>query len=219
MHPFIEIGPWSIASYHLMVAVGILAAAIVRWRFPPEEPEISEKAASVFLPAVVGLVVGAKLPILMSYGFRGEFLVTGRSLLGALVGAYLAVRLAKKFRGLSWSGGGDAYVLPLCAGVFFGRIGCLLNGCCWGRGGFPAPALEIVFHFAAFFIFLRNRKRWRGNLFPLYLLSYCMFRFAMEFIRCEPRVLGILTVYHIIAVIGAATVSVDLWKRGAFVRN
>ena len=127
------------------------------------------------------------------------------------------MRLAKWLYGYRWVGGGDGYVLPITMGLAFGRTGCLLNGCCWGAGGVPVPAFEIAFHLAAFFTFFEFRRRrvLGGSWFPLYMLSYCVFRFAMEFIRTEPRIWLGLTVYHGIALTGACVSAAELahrWK-------
>jgi prolipoprotein diacylglyceryltransferase len=113
-------------------------------------------------------------------------------------------------------GGGDAYVMPVAIGLTFGRIGCLLKGCCWGAGGVPVPGFEIAFHLAAFFVFLQFRRRrvLVGSWFPIYLLAYCVFRFAMEFIRTEPRIWFGLTVYHGIALAGMGIFSAELAYRG-----
>jgi len=79
----------------------------------------------------------------------------------------------------------------------FGRIGCLMAGCCFGRS-LPAPiifngvyidriptqAIESLFNLAIFFtiIFVEKRRNdWDSLRF--YLLSYATFRFAIEFLR------------------------------------
>ena len=216
MYPEIRIGSIAVPTYPVMVMLGLVAAGVVKLAFPVPKLD-GGRSEFVLFPGVVGLFVGAKLPVLVSYGLRPEFLFTGRSLLGALVGAYLAVRLAKWLHGLHWVGGGDGYVLPITMGLAFGRTGCLLNGCCWGAGGVPVPAFEIAFHLVWFFVFLefRRRRLLVGSWFPLYLLAYCVFRFAMEFIRTEPRIWLGLTVYHGIALAGTCVLSAELayrWK-------
>ncbi len=214
MYPEINIFSATLSSYSVMVALGLLAAGIVKIVFPMPGVEPSHREF-VFFPACLGLFVGAKIPVLLSYGLRPEFVTHGKSMLGALLGAYLAVRLAKWRKGMHWVGGGDAYVLPISIGLAFGRVGCLLNGCCWGRNGLPVPAFEIAFHLAAFcvFVVLRRRRLLAGRWFPLYMLSYCVFRFAMEFLRTEPRVFLGLTVYHLLAMAGILVFSWELLSR------
>ena len=214
MAPELRLLGLNLPAYPVMIGLGMAVAVLVRWLLPtPNVPR--SRSAFVIFPAFIGLVVGAKLPVLISYGLRPEFIVTGKSVLGALIGAYLAVRLAKWRTGQSWKGGGDAFVLPLAAGLAVGRIGCLLNGCCWGANGFPAPLLEIAFHATAFAVFyvLRSRRIAEGAWFPVYLGAYCLFRFWVEFIRIEPPVAAGLTVYQWIAGVGVVVFSYEVWTR------
>ena len=214
MCPELSFFSLSVPAYPLMMVLGMIVAGLVRFLLPIQGVTRT-RAGFVVFPAFIGLIVGAKLPVLLSYGLRPEFAATGKSVLGALVGAYVAVRLAKWRTGQSWKGGGDAFVLPLAAGLAVGRVGCLLNGCCWGKGGFPAPLLEIAFHATAFGVFclLRSRRVAQGAWFPLYLGAYCLFRFLTEFIRVEPRVLAGLTVYQWIAGPAVVVFCYEVWSR------
>lgn len=213
MYPWLDAALQQNLAYALAVGLGLLAAAAVYYRFPIDTPD---KRGFLLFPAALGLLVGAKLPVILSYGWTTVPAYAGKSLLGGLLGAYVAVRLAKRIHGIPWVGGGDAYVLPVSIAVAFGRVGCLFNGCCWGRNGFPAPLLEIAFHLVMFGIVLRwrARNRYRGSWFPIYMLSYCLFRFCTEFIRAEPRVLAGLTVYHGLALLGTLLFAAELYYRG-----
>jgi len=199
-------------GYALMVALGLLAAGVVFRMFPIETPD---KQGFVLFPAVVGLLIGAKLPVIISYGWNDAIMNMGKSLLGGLMGAYIAVRLAKQLRGIPWVGGGDAYVLPISIAVALGRVGCLFNGCCMGKNGFPAPVLEIGFHLTMFglVLFWRQRRILAGSWFPLYMLSYCIFRFCVEFIRTEPHVFAGLTAYHWLSLLGIMLFTMELRYR------
>jgi prolipoprotein diacylglyceryltransferase len=92
-----------------------------------------------------------------------------------------------------------------------------LNGCCWGRNGFPAPLVEMVFHAGAFGLFaaMRRRNAMRGCWLQAYLLAYCVLRFGIEFVRNEPRVLVGLTVYHWLCLVGLVGFTGELWRRTA----
>ena len=84
----------------------------------------------------------------------------------------------------------------------FGRIGCFLSGCCYGRPSIsclavefpslgdhtarlPTQLFESVFNFALFFglLFLRRHRRFQGQIFWSYLGIYAIGRFVIEIFR------------------------------------
>jgi phosphatidylglycerol:prolipoprotein diacylglycerol transferase len=129
--------------------------------------------------------------------------VGGRSLLGGLVGGWLGVEIAKRYYGLKRSTG-DMFALALPAGEAVGRIGCYLNGCCYGseyRGigaiwqhgawRYPAQLYSSAVALSLFCLLLRLFLRGglpEGRLFTLYLLGFGLTRFGLEFIRWRESV-------------------------------
>lgn len=167
------------------------------------------------LAGFIGGSFGSKLPFVLLEGdlfsLRG-WLGDGKTITVALASAYLAVELTKKamkIRGKT----GDSYALPLSAAMAIGRWGCLFYGCCYGAittmpwgvrletaSGLrhPIPVYESLFHFAMFLILvaLTAYGRLKDHRLQLYLIAYCLFRFATEALRPEP-VIGLgLTVYQ-----------------------
>lgn len=89
------------------------------------------------------LLVGA---ILGGYGFGtgnlwiGGRLVLAHSILGALVGAIIAVEIYKAFKNIHGSTGAN-FALPFCATTAVGRIGCFLTGLSDETVGIPTNSI------------------------------------------------------------------------------
>lgn len=130
---------------------------------------------------------------------------------GGLLGAIVAFPVAEKICHIP----GKIYLNHL-AGCFplfhgFGRIGCLLAGCCYGirysgpghivyngitYGAptgvplFPVQLLEAVIEFGIAFLLLWLEHYGRNHLILLYLFVYSIVRFMDEFLRGD-RIRGI----------------------------
>jgi phosphatidylglycerol:prolipoprotein diacylglycerol transferase len=118
-------------------------------------------------------------------------LATGKSVLGALLGGYAGVEIAKKLVGYAGiTGDWFAFIAPV--GITLGRVGCLLHGCCLGKvcdsawfttrdstgvPRWPAVPVEILFNIAAMlgFFLLRKNNKLAGQHFHLYLIAYGIF--------------------------------------------
>jgi phosphatidylglycerol:prolipoprotein diacylglycerol transferase len=135
-------------------------------------------------------------------------------------GGYVAVELTKAWLGVR-QGTGDAFAVPIAAGLSIGRIGCFLGGCCygipttlpWGVAFKTAPdagecmrhpvqLYETLFHSAALIalVMLEHRRWVAGQRLKLYLIGYLIYRFITEWIRPEPKVLYGFTAYQIACV-------------------
>jgi phosphatidylglycerol:prolipoprotein diacylglycerol transferase len=205
--------------YGWLMLAGITVSAIFWMRLARRD----DRLLVVYVAALIGAFVGAKLAYLLAEGWR-DFaqrdawlrLATGKSILGALLGGYGAVELAKRwvgYRGLT----GDWFAIVAPVGIILGRVGCWSHGCCLGRicgshwftardslgmDRWPAVPVEILFNVAmlASFFVLRRQHRLAGQHFHLYLVSYGVFRFIHECWRDTPRMGGLVTGYQLIAV-------------------
>lgn len=182
----------------------------------------------VYLGALAGAFLGAKVVYVFAEGWRDfaeadrwQRLATGKTILGAFLGGYAGVELAKKLLGYPRATG-DWFALIVPAAIVIGRVGCLLHGCCLGnvcesphwwtladRNGiprWPAVPVEIGFNLAVIGVFwILRRRRWlTGQHFHLYLIAYGLFRFVHEFGRATPHVIGPLSGYQLAALAVAA---------------
>ena len=150
-----------------------------------------------------------------------DFLRSGGVFYGGLVGAVLAgFFLMRRYQLPFWKTA-DACAPGIAIGNFFGRQGCFAAGCCWGKPtslpwgvkfselgheitGVPIDqhlhptqlyesfAMLLVFFFL---LWLHKRRRFSGQVILAYALLYSLVRFAIEFVRDDPRgdILGLTT--------------------------
>ena len=144
MHPFLLqwMAPWglvSIPSFGVMLAIGLLfGGAVMAWRAP--KVGLAPDFIWQWLPWVMlGAIVGAKglycvyewdrfvqspLPLLLYPG--------GLVWYGGVAGALGVLWLAARQQRVSFLTLTDVFAPGALVGLAFGRIGCLLSGCCYG---------------------------------------------------------------------------------------
>jgi phosphatidylglycerol:prolipoprotein diacylglycerol transferase len=201
----------------------LLAGLLISFLFWRRRARQDKRLLFIYSAALVGAFFGAKLVYLFAEGWLhfGDpdmwlQLAAGKSILGALLGGYAFVELAKRYVGYRRATGDDfALIAPISIGL--GRIGCLLHGCCLGAvcqphwyalrdidsvARWPAVPVELAFNLAAFvlFLFLRHRRILAGQHFHIYLIGYGLFRFAHEFARATPKIMGAFSGYQFAAI-------------------
>lgn len=132
-------------------------------------------------------------------------LVGGKTIVGALLGGLLAVELRKRWTGITVPTG-DLYVVPLCAGIAIGRVGCFLAGPRDATAGLPSTLpwaiamgdpirrhptalYEIAFILilgALLRPLLRSSHAHPGLAFAVFLSAYLAFRLAIDFLKPYP---------------------------------
>ena len=214
----------------------LLAGIAVTLTFWSRLAKRDSRLMLIYGAALVSAFVGAKVVYLLAEGWlfwdspdRWLIWATGKSVLGALLGGYAGVEIAKKAIGYS-APTGDWFAIVAPVGIALGRVGCLLHGCCngvvcqpawWtlrdaaGMNRWPAVPVELGFNIAAIGIFavLRRAGKLRGQHFHLYLIAYGLLRFAHEFLRATPRLSHGITGYQIAALAVAGLGSVGFWRR------
>ena len=181
-------------------------------------------AAGCFVGAALGakLIVLLEDPALTLAHWRDPGLwVSGKSIVGALLGGLIGVETAKRLGGITRSTG-DHFVVPLCVGLAVGRLGCFLSGLTddaygvhtslpWGVDfgdgpRHPTQLYEVAFAlaFLALVPWLRRRATREGETFRAFMVSYFAFRFVEEFIRVSARPYLGLTVYQLACAAGLA---------------
>src|SRR3990172_7823592 len=136
--PFLDV---TVKSCGLMMVIGFMAAVTVIRRlsrsFTPD-PQLITNAA---LYSLIGGVAGARLFYVIHYfaDFKGNWVKVfyiwegGLELLGGVVLAVTIILLYLVYHKLPILRYLDALAVGLLLALALGRIGCFLNGCCWGR--------------------------------------------------------------------------------------
>jgi len=176
----------------------------------------SEIIADVTLWIMIGTIVGARAVYVTTYWqdeFAGQpfseiFMIQHGGLVfyGGLIGATIAGIVYLRWKKLPLWKIADVLAPSIALGSVFGRIGCLLNGCCYGRAcdlpwaiSFPADnplhppttpvhpteiydaLLNLGLYF--FLAWLLRRKKFDGQIFATYLIGYAVIRSFVEYFR------------------------------------
>ena len=126
----------------------------------------------------------------------------GQSIVGGLLGGLIGVEIAKQLTGQTRSTG-DAMVWPIAVGLAIGRVGCFLAGlhddtyglpttAPWGvdfgdgQPRHPTQLYEIAVVLPLGWLLHRARFATPGLAFKLFLASYLLWRFLVEFLKPVP---------------------------------
>jgi hypothetical protein len=130
------------------------------------------------------------------------YLFASKTIVGGLLGGLIGVELTKKWLHISQATG-DLFCFPIILGMMIGRLGCFFAGAqdgTWGdesqfvfaiNGGdgiarHPVPLYEMVFLGGLWIslLFLKRHVDLKpGALFKLFMISYLVWRFCIEWIK------------------------------------
>jgi phosphatidylglycerol:prolipoprotein diacylglycerol transferase len=222
--PTLYIGGFRLSTYTVFMVLAFIAAFVCfKMTATKMDKEKSGIRAMIVVFALLGGVIGAKIPVLLyhydlwfKYPDNLNLLLSGRTIIGGLIGGFLAVYFLKRHFKVNIRTGNDI-AAPAALGMAIGRIGCLLGGCCYGIESpawlginlgdgiyrYPTQIYEIVFDLGLFAIFLylkKNRELAPGFLFRCLLNSYLIFRFFIEFIRQTEKFVFGISYYQVICI-------------------
>jgi phosphatidylglycerol:prolipoprotein diacylglycerol transferase len=144
MHPElfrIPFTPLTVKSYGLMLVIGFLAAAHIIRRLSRNITPDPQMITNASLYCLISGVIGARLFYVIHYydSFKGNLIRVfaiwegGLELLGGVLGAILVIVLYLRYHKLPIRQYLDILLIGLMLTLSFGRIGCFLNGCCFGK--------------------------------------------------------------------------------------
>lgn len=221
MYP--EIWHWGalhLRSYGLMLAIAFLVGTWLALRESRRLGLDEDRVVTVILAALVAAVAGARLLYVLEHitDFRDGWIEIfaiwqgGLTLYGGIVAGTAVGLLVARRLGLPMWSVADALAPSLALGTMFGRVGCFLNGCCYGRptrlpwgvvfppdsfaglefGSAPVHPAQLYFALAGLLLFvllwaLRKRLRVPGVLFWLFIALFAMVRVPLDLTRAyEP---------------------------------
>lgn len=192
---------------------------VYRFRQKSVETFANQTSPSYFLCLAFGAAAGAWLLGSINT-LRDTRPVISHSIAGALVGAIVAVEVWKLARGLRASTGG-VFVIPLCLGIVVGRWGCLFAGLPDQTYGLPTAlpwavnlgdgvprhpvaiyeSLAMATFLAVYWRALLRDKRWAVcHGFHAFVLVYALQRFAWEFLKPYPLLVGPFNLFHFVMI-------------------
>jgi phosphatidylglycerol:prolipoprotein diacylglycerol transferase len=206
----VVLGPFQIYSYGVLLAIAFLAGLAVLLRdgsaLGLSVTEMLEVTIWVILFSVAGARVLYVLLSLTHYAndpvgillvYRGGF-----SFHGGAVGASLAVFILAARKRIPALRLTDAGVRPLIVASAIARVGCFMNGCCFGRpwdgpwavqfpvlgdgiSRHPAQLYDLTLHLALFAVvtFARKYKKWDGDITACYLIGFALLRLIVDLFR------------------------------------
>lgn len=212
-----EIGPLKVHSYGLLIGIGVILAFIMAEKRAGKKGLNEDLVFDLGIWCAVGGILGAKLLFfivefdsIMASGdifhrLADGFVVYGGIIVGILTGWLFCKR--KKLPFLKYF---DLVMPSIALAQGFGRIGCFLAGCCYGRETdsifgvvFPentpyAPSgVKLIptqlissgadfIHCIILVLFARKAKK-DGQVAGLYLILYSIGRFLIEYLRNDDR--------------------------------
>lgn len=223
-------GPIVIYTHDFFTMLGLLAGLLLYYYELKRRNMLGYQIFFISIAAIIGGGIGARLSVVWEhpeyYANVGSvplsyfFAHSGKSIIGGIVGGYLAIVLTKRLFRYTRSTG-DCYAAAIPLAMAIGRVGCFLSelplgtptGLPWGIAASPEAAqqfascayctqkmhpsmlYEIAFHLVALFVIVRYRHlvAVQGDALKIYLLASAVFRFMVEFVRGSTEMLWGLT--------------------------
>jgi len=219
MHPILfKLGPVTVHSYGFFMAIGV---AMSLWFLARQGKRQGLDAAKLLDAAFFIIIVsllGAKLVLLL--GDFSYYLKNPKQLFwiarsggvfqgGLFFGIIFALWYFRRKKIPTWKVA-DLAAPAVALGHGFGRIGCFMAGCCYGKectlpwgmtfhdpyahdltglplnqSLHPVQIYEAILNFLnfAFLALLLRRKSFDGQVFPVYIINYSVIRYFTEFFR------------------------------------
>jgi phosphatidylglycerol---prolipoprotein diacylglyceryl transferase len=234
--------------YGILAATGFVLGFATASRRAPRAGIKGEEVYNLAPWIIIGAILGARVLYVISYWDR-EF--AGKSLLnifnmrsglvfyGGLIGSCLGTIIFCYRQKVPLWRMADVMSPSIALGHAFGRIGCFMTGCCYGRAcslpwavhfplhhetkGLPVHPTQLYesalnFLFYAGLAWLYRRRKFDGQVFAIYLVGYAIIRSTTEMFRGDYTQFylgGIATPGQAVSIVIFAAGLILFWKRRA----
>jgi len=226
INPIVTIGAVSIRWYGIMIALAIVV--IVLWTLWQAKRGAALSYDTILTGVLVGIpsgVIISKLLHVVDYivisklhpelvdhivdytQHPGQILSGGGlTIYGAVLGAALGVWVYSRFSHFRFGYVADLVVPGVILAQAIGRVGCTINGCCYGVETslpwgviytnynsyaplniplHPTQVYELIFCLVVFAVLLKLKGRFKpdGSIFLIYLSLYSLWRIGIDFLR------------------------------------
>ena len=213
MYPILfSIGSLHVYSYGLMIAIGILVAYSLAEKKVKAKGYDPRRLEWLVFTVLAGGALGAKvlywitrIPDMATEPTIFTDLGSGWVVYGGIIGGLISGWYYCKLHGMNFWEWFDLIIPEVALAQAFGRIGCLLAGCCYGiemtngfgivfpEGSeapagvplFPSQIVMSVFDFGLYFFleWFSKKKKFNGEVGAAYLIAYSAGRLAIELVR------------------------------------
>ena len=238
----LTIGPLTVYGYGAMIAVGILAAWFLADQRAEKHGNSRDHVFFLLICCILGGMLGAKIlfwitewkSLVQDPGFILDTLSDGFVVYGGILGGILAGYIYCKVQKIKFLSYFDLLMPSVALAQGFGRIGCFLAGCCYGRetdsifsvtfqnSDFAPNHVALIptqiysslldfLHCLVLLLIARKQKE-DGQVAACYLIFYSLGRFVLEFFRGDliRGNVGVLSTSQFISLFTGAAVVVML---------
>lgn len=247
MLPYLfKIGPLTVFPWGTTLSIAILLGTLVAIKLARRVGFDSDQIMDLAIVLIIGGIVGARLFYVLVYEparyFREPLQILalwngGMVYYGALIGGFITGTWYVLRKKLPFWILADVVAPPLALGYGIVRIGCFLNGCCYGKPTtsflgvtFPylegTPNLEVVsryptqlfssmFGFVLFgvLLYIWQNKKFDGQVFLMFIILYALGRSVVEYFRENLLVFGSVTVSQLVSVLIIVPALAFYWQR------
>lgn len=229
MHPIIfEWGKITVHSWGLMLSLALIISTLLLLREARIQGLNPDFYVDLVILVVLGGLIGARIFYILIYDLEYflanplemfKFWEGGLVFYGGLIGGLLVGYIYLKYHKICFWHTADLLAPFLALGYGIVRIGCFLNGCCYGQPttvawsvSFPSvdhvlrhptqlylSTISFIIFFGLYFL-LRNKK-FDGQVILTYIILYSVARGGVESLRDNLLILPHVTIAQLVSVV------------------